>query len=378
MIMAEEYLKRNKWEKNRCLKCDSIYWKKKDENINCCQRINCLEGKVPIFDLKKKQEYKDLNTMRLDFLNYFSNYNSMILTPHGMLDSQDTLFTIAGIQKFDEVIHNNVVIPSGNYIFVQPCIRIKALDLVKKNIGYLSSFNMLCMEEFLTSPVTHEENIDRWINYLNDSAKIPIQKISLVEKNWTGGKMFGSALVFLLGGLELGEIIHVNVPQEYRNQLVLTDAGFSLERLAWVLARGDSPYNVIGPLEHALRGDYIRMDVSRTLTLMSMQGLKPGNNKREYLMRKLVNDNLSHLTDFDFNQLIDHYYDSWSKVLAPLADKEEVKSTLSNEINRAKNRRLLNKLNRIPSKRDLEKPHEETLKNLLLKEGLNGLRDNFK
>jgi len=291
-------------------------------------------------------------------------------------DKKDTIFIVAGIQYFSDIIFGKQEGDGIKYFVPQPVIRTKYRDYVGE--GSISSFVNLSTMQSPTSPENHLSHIDDWMNYLSKlGLNIKDFVLRLNESNgedWAGhwSKTHGNILFFDYGGLEIGDAGYLQI----ENKPPITDIGFGLERILWAVNK-ERFSDLIGPIPFSFEEDYSIMDSIRTTTLISLSGL--GRKDKEALSQfKIYMTKIKNKRDFNIYEIVKHYYNFWNKFVNPLKKFDETFSLIQNEFNRQKNLDLVQKLGFQKTPKTLQKylsSGVDIFIHKLIEENLSNLKD---
>jgi alanyl-tRNA synthetase len=193
-----------------------------------------------------------------------------------------TLFCPAGMQQFKDKFKNpdNTSIANS-----QSCIRLQDLDEIGDG-SHLLYFNMLGLFSF--GELTMQQTIHFWMRFLNDILKVKIDYVTIhpdkydswkyfysdypdleirydSECVWSDGELGGYCTEFYKNGIEIGNIVNTS------GQFI--DVGFGLERIESILGN---------PVKSSTE------TLKETIYKIIESGYKPGNQKQEYVLRKLL------------------------------------------------------------------------------------------
>jgi alanyl-tRNA synthetase len=193
-----------------------------------------------------------------------------------------TLFCPAGMQQFKDKFKNpdNTSIANS-----QSCIRLQDLDEIGDG-SHLLYFNMLGLFSF--GELTMQQTIHFWMGFLDDILKVKIDYVTIhpdkydswkffyfdypdleirydPECVWSDGELGGYCTEFYKDGIEIGNIVNTS------GQFI--DVGFGLERIESILGN---------PVKSSTE------TLKETIYKIIESGYKPGNQKQEYVLRKLL------------------------------------------------------------------------------------------
>jgi hypothetical protein len=182
----------------------------------------------------------------------------------------------------------------GKYGSLQSCVRTNDLDLVGDGT-HLSSFQML--GNFSFGGDDYEQSVELWHSLLRD-LNVPVDEVHCYPERldhrrlwvrrgyhvvpdeqcqWSAGTIGGHCCELYNRGLELGNLVN---PLGHS-----TDVGFGWERLVQVIEGKErvDQTSLFRPGCHPVVSDH-----ERTLEVLQLNGIQPGNKGREYVCRRLV------------------------------------------------------------------------------------------
>lgn len=281
--------------------------------------------------------------------NYFKELGYSIARPKPIIDpGGTTLFISAGVQILNKAIFQEADIDIKPQFVAQPVFRSQYIDSVQE--GYSTSFINICTEKINPDADSHFASLSQWLNLLSELG-LKKEKTSIVtkeeESEW-GGKKFRTKKEFIYyDGLEIGDASYnCNIPQKTREPLALSDIGFGVERLKWIL-QGGSYFAGFGERDKLLMAENLHViNSAQTLTLLAGSGLKPANKEHGYRFRlfskRLVDKNLKARANIP--DLIHQTYSYWCKWTKLGISEDEVVKTIQIENERNFNRILLDTL----------------------------------
>jgi len=284
-----------------------------------------------------------------DFLNrYFAQKGFKVVSPIPLLNENGTtLFTCAGVQILDPIIHQEGPIPQEPTFVAQPVLRTQFIDNIEE--GSSTSFINVSTCQLNISRQEHFQHLQAWIDLF---IQLGLREADLYfktkpyEQRW-GDKTVKSEKIFIVyDGLEIGDASYVeDLPQNGRPNLSLSDIGFGLERIKWVM-QGGSYFDALGSGRVASSIDGVSAVCSHTLSLLSGEGLKPSNKAQGYRFRlfskKLVSNTLGgHLGT---QEQVRDYYKYWERWTSLLMTEDQAIQAVAQENARNFNRILLDRL----------------------------------
>lgn len=284
-----------------------------------------------------------------DFLNqHFTESGFNAVSPISLLNKGGTtLFICAGVQILDSVIHQETSIPQEPFFVAQPVLRTQFIDSIGE--GSSTSFINASTCQLNVGRQEHFQHLQTWIDLfvrLGLKEKDLYFKTKLYEQQW-GDKVVKSEKIFIVyDGLEIGDASFVqDLPQRSRPGLTLSDIGFGLERVKWIM-QGGSYFDVLGDGRVSSNIDGTSAVCSHTLALLAGSGLKPSNKEQGYRLRlfskKLVSSSLgTYPVTLEQTRSYVNYWQKWSRLPIP---EDQLLQVISQENTRNFNRMLLDKL----------------------------------
>lgn len=377
-VEMNEYLTRHGWSLAACGEsaCDRKYYVKPKYDTGNCQRYECsgyrfLERKerkslISLISITKKAEQLFLKekTIKVNPLP--------IIKKHG-----STLFTGTCGQYYDDVFFLDKKPQAESIFLAQPVVRLQGEDLVGKIDGISTSFVNMATEKINANQNEHLELLNLWMSFLS-SLGIFMGDITLTLKQdkpkW-GDQISPEAFSLKINylGLELGiaNFFHNIVIPNSGNCYTLSDISFGLERVAWAVNKTPSYFDSIGPIRLASKGKdaHTVIDRYRTGTLLTSSGVIPSYKDRGSKVRKLIKD-ISFSVNEDFSeQLIKHYFDSWSQFIDLPLSLPHTTQVIMKEFSRNQNMRVNEKL-KVSHKEVSPEQNPEQYLSLLLDRGI--------
>lgn len=256
-----------------------------------------------------------------------------------------TLFISAGVQVLDPIIHDEKEIFAEKIYIAQPVFRTQFIPKISEGVS--SSFINIATEMLNKSPEEHFHALDQWMELLNilglSKENLILKSIERYDK-WGKRKFLQKILKIYYDDLEIGDALYIDMPQDSRENILISDIGFGLDRIKWLLSANKSYFQTIAPdNEVFLNLDNKTIDYTRTLSLLAGFGIEPSNNEHGYRFRQLskllIKTNLG--KKIDLNNLIRHWYNDWQKWTNFLKSEEDVKKIINIENERNLNREIL-------------------------------------
>lgn len=271
----------------------------------------------------------------------FKNISSKsIINENGL-----TLFISAGVQVLDPIIHDEKEIFAEKIYIAQPVFRTQFIPKISEGVS--SSFINIATEMVDKTPEEHFHALDRWMELLNilglNKENIILKSIERYDK-WGKRKFLQKILKIYYGDLEIGDALYIDMPQDSRENILISDIGFGLDRIKWLLSDNKSYFQTIAPDNEAfLNLDRKTIDYTRTLSLLAGFGVKPSNNEHGYRFRQLskllVKTNLG--KKINLNNLIKLWYNDWQKWTNFPISEEDIEKIINMENERNLNREIL-------------------------------------
>ncbi|WMW22200.1 alanine--tRNA ligase [Methanolobus mangrovi] len=256
-----DFFSENGFVRKQCSKCGSHFWTRDLERATCgdapCDPYSFIGN--PVF--KKKF---DLAEMREYYLNFFEERGHTRLERYPVVARwrDDIYLTIASIADFQPFVTSGEVPPPANPLTIsQPCIRLSDLDAVGRSGRHLTTFEMMAHHAF-NNPGDEIYWKDRTMElcdeFLNSLGADPMA-VTYKEEPWAGGGNAGPCVEVLIGGLEVGTLVFMNMQQSEDGDIVIkgenyrkmdnyiVDTGYGLERLVWASKGSPTIYDAVFP-----------------------------------------------------------------------------------------------------------------------------------
>lgn len=277
---------------------------------------------------------------------YFSNNGYNCLSPHLIVENNDTVFVTAGIQPIlsnyrEEQIHN-----SKKIYLSQPVIRTQFADSVSE--GNSIAFTNLTLAGFDISKEEHnnlvKDCLELFCRLGLDPKKIDF-KIKDYQREWGDLLVSGEKTFYYYNNIELGDTTFFTKLLENGKDIgikTMSDVGFGIERVRWCL-NNESYFNLysnssrIGAKERA----YLS-----AMALLAVNNVEPSNKNAGYRARlfskKLVEQLDGKELNTDMKEYLSecvNYWKNWQEV-----DNEINVDNIYNEYIRNSNRYIIEKL----------------------------------
>lgn len=256
----------------------------------------------------------------------------------------NTRFVGAGLQIFEPALYAGAEIPRGRLFVPQPAIRLNHLDAVARSDGFSTAFLNVCTEQPCADIGDYLSHMDAWLDCLAALDLPPLETTLLPPVTaWSGGPFRGNAIVALVSGVEVGDLLLIDDGDpEVRPLLPIVDTSFGLERLVSARNKNVGYSSLIGPLPLSARPDLrVPLDRMRTATLLLMAGLTPSGTGRGRVVRSLATVDFPRPCRLDVDAVVAHAYAYWSVFLSSPADLQRCQAIVRGERERRANRVLL-------------------------------------
>lgn len=319
-MKTEEYLISKAWKKTQDPKGRPCY-------------VKGNEDQLPSFKLLGKKKNEKLDSFLSGFNSFFDGKNYANLPSSSIINpKKDTLFIGAGLQTIINM-HSSGKDVNGMRYITQPCLRVNAIEKVGVKDGYSTSFVNICTEQLNASGEEHLQHLENWFNFLSKNG-LYIGHLRLVEDHsWEGGKdLEGNSLLIYYSDLQIGDAVFV---RSKTGGLTISDIGFGLERLCWAVNKTDSYYESIGPYYELKKNGILSLDLLRSLSLMTLNGVEPSNHNEGYRFKQFIKRYAENSSEINPSYLINFYSDFWKK-FTPTALSKDVDGIVRGELHKQK------------------------------------------
>ncbi len=346
------------WQENQCVGCGRTFFTKPSTkaDTSICGWHKCSNDNYPFLSFSKSKRLSKPSQINEKMGTYFQTMGFGSTTSRNIanVDGQTDLI-IAGVQMFDNIIHNNGGIETRPVFIAQPCVRMQYQPYVASQEGTSTSFVNVCTEHMGANFDEHLLAVDSWCSALSKLG-LHMNDFTIVmrtsEKDWGTGKFSAIELFFVYGGLELGDAAYLMIPQSTRPAIPISDIGFGLERIAWAVNKTESYFDILIPLSKA--GEREMFDSCRTLALLVLCGVQAANKGPGLQFRRFAKVLSEKYYSPDIFEVMDYYIDYWAQFVKPSISKEDALKLARLEIERFTNLRVCELLNLPP-------PRDETL-----------------
>lgn len=310
IVMMEEeyqldYFKENGFVRRECERCGSHFWTTDPERVLCgdppCVPYTFIGN--PIL-----KEPMSLTEMREAYLGFFERHGHERVERYPVIPRwrNDIYLTIASIADFQPYVTSGQVPPPANPLTIsQPCIRLNDLDSVGRTGRHLTAFEMMAHHAF-NKPDEEVYWKDRTVELCTDLLNelgVDTKDIVYKEEPWAGGGNAGPCVEALVGGLELGTLVFMDLEvhkegdtwikgEPYRKMDdYIVDTGYGLERFVWASKGTPNIYDAIFPeivqylmdeagIEHSLDDPEYREILGESARLAGIMDVSGRENKR--------------------------------------------------------------------------------------------------
>jgi len=345
------------WSSYSCDSCGKTFFVKASiilSNSNCTRGKCSSEGDSFVDFPKKKKMVSPVDAVVI-MEKHFASLGFTIVPPRNIANSDGrTDLVIAGVQMFDDIIHQNKEVREEMMFVAQPSVRMQFQSQVQSQEGTSTSFVNVCTEKMGGGFDEHLEAVDYWCGALS---KLGLHMNDLVivmrtsEKDWGTGPFVALELFFMYRGLELGDAAYFLIPQPSIGPLPISDIGFGLERIVWAMNKTKSYFDVVTPW--TFDGPKEMFDSCRTLALLAISGVKASNRGPGLQFRRFAKFLSEKYYGEDIFQIILHYFGYWKSFIRPSVSRVEALQTVRLEIERFINLKIREMMKLPP-------PREET------------------
>lgn len=353
------------WIEDRCCSCGRIFFSKKTNrpNLSVCSWRKCNEEASLFHSFPKRKKILSPRQINEKLRQYFDSEGFSSTEPLNIANAKGkTDLVIAGVQMFDDVIHRNQEIMSGDMFVSQPCVRMQFQSQVESSEGTSTSFVNVCTEKMGGKFSEHLQSVDHWFAvlsklglYMNDFTVV----VRNSENDWGTGKFSSFDLFFSYGGLELGDASYFLIPQSGRSDITISDIGFGLERIVWAVNKTDSYFDTLIPW--TATGAREMFDSFRTMTLLVMCGVRPSNKGPGLQFRRFAKVLSDKYYGFDVNDIVSYYFAYWNQFIKTSVSRESAVRIARLEIERFVNLKIHATLNISPPRNETSEEYLERL-----------------
>lgn len=305
------------WEERNCSHCDSKFLVKPRNEITTCGRADC--SNLDFLDRPKRKRFLSTTDFVSQFEKFFSSLDYEKTEPVSIVNKTgSTLFAGTAGQIFDRVIFKEEKIDAKPKFVAQPVIRLQGRPFVGEKPGFSTSFVNIALEQLNPTIEEHIKHLDDWLNFTSQTGLFMGETTVRIVKDspdWGNHNLDAITVKMYYGGLEIGVANwFIDIPQDTREPLRMSDISFGLERMVWVANKSKSYYDAIGPLNYSIKDDQRLMDSYRTAVLMSLAGVEPDVKDRSSKLRALIKEISDPGKGIDRDLII--FYANWWKKFA--------------------------------------------------------------
>ncbi len=339
-----KFMAKKGWASYTCESCGKTFFLKSSipSSKSTCTRGKCFSESSSFRELpKRKKLVSPIDAVSIIEKHFTSLGFSSVPSKNISNSDGHTDLIVAGVQIFDDIIHQNKEAREEKMFVAQPSVRMQFQTQVQSQEGVSTSFVNVCTEKMGSGFDVHLEAVDHWCGVLS---KLGLHMNDLViimrtsEKDWGTGPFIALELFFVYGGLELGDAVYLLIPQPSREALPISDIGFGLERIVWAMNKTKSYFDVITPL--TFDGTREMFDSCRTLALLALSGVKARNKGPGLQFRRFAKILSEKYYGEDIFQIILHYFDYWEQFTKLSVGKAEALQTVRLEVERFVNLKI--------------------------------------
>ena len=343
LLQMKEHLLARNWQERQCMTCSRVFFAKSKSENGLCGRYECNGD-----EFLKQPPRKNIITPRdlaKSLSSYFEQKKYSIVKPISVVSQHgNNLFVGTAGQHFDPVIHKDGPIDTIPIFVTQPVIRLQSEPIVAKTEGFSTSFVNTSTEHLQATPSEHLAHVEDWLTAISNLGiyvgNITIQ-LKKDDPDWGNGTFTDAVMSFYYKGLELAYANYfIDVPQQNRDAVSISDISFGLERILWALNKTPSYFQIIGPLHVSVNKQrHKELDSIRTAVLMTGSGVEPGHRDRGSKLRIFSRYIARSGQEFP-ESLIRYFYEWWSQFSPLLHNEARVIHSMKNEWSRTINLKL--------------------------------------
>jgi len=353
--IVKKFMIERGWQEHQCNECGITFFAKSSTkiDISVCGWQKCDKGSYSFRNFSKRKRLLKPSHISAKMSEYFRSVGFGLATPRNIANSNGrTDLVIAGVQMFDDIIHQNQRVREDKIFVAQPCVRMQFQSYVESQEGTSTSFINICTEQMGVGFDEHLQSVDHWCTvlsklglHMNDF--IIVMRTS--KKDWGTGGFSALELFFSYGGLELGDAAYLRIPQLSHSAISISDIGFGLERIAWAINKTESYFDALIPW--AAIGKREMFDACRTLTLLVLCGVQATNKGPGLQFRRFAKVLGEKYYGANLFEILPHYFDYWAQFITPSIKREDAIMLARLEIERFVNLKICEMLN-LPSPRN--------------------------
>jgi len=339
-----DFLSSKGWFEKKCISCGNRLFTKKrlGQSQENCERSKCSNNGNTFLKLSRRSRMLTIPMINDQIESFFKKNHFSRKDPMPMVNpNSKTDVIMAGVQILDGVIHGNDDVDNGRIFISQPSMRMQYQSLVKEFEGTSTSFVNICTEHMDATIENHLAYIDLWLTalsllglHMNDFKLV----MRMSNKDWGTGAISSLELFFVYCDIELGDAAFAFIPHRDNKNLVISDIGFGLERIAWAVNKTPSYFDQIRPLSQTLPREYL--DTCRSLSLLALTGIQAKNKGPGFQFRRFAKVLAIKYPSSCHAGVLEYYFSYWSQFIEPLVSLPAAMFAVNSEIGRLRNSRL--------------------------------------
>ncbi|MBS3167630.1 alanine--tRNA ligase [Candidatus Woesearchaeota archaeon] len=236
---AVNYLKKEGFQRNNCVKCKKYFWSV-NKNQDVCGDSSCSGGFKFIGNTPAKKKLSYLDVWK-EFSKMFKGFGYTPINRYPVVARWNPTmeFTIASIAAFQPfVISGEVKPPAKKLVIPQFSLRFVDIDNVGITGSHHTGFVMMGQHQFVNKDEWDQNKVLSEIHtWLKKGLGIPNEEITFHEDAWAGGGNFGPCMEFFSRGVEIGNQVYMMYEQTPNGDkdlpIKVLDMGMGQERCAW-------------------------------------------------------------------------------------------------------------------------------------------------
>lgn len=333
---VDAFMAQRQWNRDICVKCGKVYYFKSSDTSNkTCRRGTCGDDRAFLQFTRRKRPVSPVQVYdRL--VRHFTNTRFNIIPSMNIASTCGTTdLIIGGVQILDGLIHRKEKAHFDGMFLGQPSVRMQFQDRVTTEDGISTAFVNVCTEKVNGTFSGHLYTLDQWLGALS-SLGLNMRDFTIVmrtkERNWGTGSFDALELFCVYGGLELGDAAYMKIPTRLGPFVEISDIGFGLERIVWALNKTPRYYDLLMPGTVMIPQEVC--DAYRTITLLALSGVRPGNKGSGLQFRRLAKAVSERGCDIDLYAVVGYYLRYWSDFVQEVKTHETVYQVIGLEMDR--------------------------------------------
>ncbi len=286
------FMESRSWKLCECQSCRRAFYSKNLEASECGWR-KCSSAD------KEKVRNAVLSKKQISLLSLLQKIKSLFISlgytnhePIAMTSGYNTDLVSAGVQIFSDIFSSRDSSGKGGvrYFVSQPCVRLGSLrskeDKLPKDMS--TSFVNTCTESLGITLDDHFTSMDHWLTVLSKLG-LHASNLNLIIRNrlenWGMGEFLVHQVFFVYNSVEIGDA-NFTYSLPGNSSLSMSDIGFGLERICWVL-NGLSDYSDVSSIL-GLPSDPELQDACRTIALLLTSKVTPSGRSSGGRLRWLI------------------------------------------------------------------------------------------